>query len=116
MDAGSVQCGDVAMTYAEAMAVAETRKDLPRQILSMDTFEIVSAVVLGMAVVAIVWLVWIDIRHSREMKRRAKEQAEREIILHSFGSDHYQPTVTGDRQIVNGVEFVRMGPPTEWRD
>ena len=104
------------MTYAQAMAVAETRKDLPRQVLSLDTFEIVSAVVLAVAVVAIVWLVWIDIRHSLEMKRRAKEQTERDIILHSFGSNHYRPTTTGEKQIVNGKVFVKMGPPTEWRD
>lgn len=99
------------MTYAEALAVAETRKDLPRQILSIDTFEIVSTVVLCAALIAIAWLVWQEIKFRREVKAEAEQ--EREIILHSFGSDHYRPTVTGDRQIVNGVEFVRMGPPKQ---
>lgn len=104
------------MTYAQALAVVETRAEFERRMAMHNTEDAIVTAIFVIAVVGLIWLAWQDIRHRREMKRRAKEQAKREIVLHSFGSDHYRPTVTGERQIVNGKVFVKMGPPTEWRD
>lgn len=104
------------MTYAQALAVKETRAEFERRMAMHNTEDAIVTAIFVIAVVGLIWLTVMDIRHRREMKRRAKEQAEREIVLHSFGSDHYRPTVTGERQIVNGKVFVKMGPPTEWRD
>lgn len=104
------------MTYAQALAVMETRAEFERRMAMHNTEDAIVTAIFVIAVVGLIWLTVMDIRHRREMKRRAKEQAEREIVLHSFGSDHYRPTVTGERQIVNGKVFVKMGPPTEWRD
>lgn len=101
------------MTYAQALAVVETRAEFEKRMAMHNTEDAIVTAIFVIAVAGLIWLTVMDIRHRREMKRRAKEQTEREIVLHSFGSDHYQPTVTGDRQIINGVEFVRMGPPEQ---
>lgn len=104
------------MTYAQALAVLDTREEFTRNMLRHNTEDAIVTAIFVIAVVGLIWLTAMDIRYRREMKRRAKEQAEREIVLHSFGSSHYRPTVTGERQIVNGKVFVKMGPPTEWRN
>ena len=104
------------MTYEEALAVAGTRAEFERRMAIHNTMDTVAHIILVVSVAALVWLAWQEIRHRKELKRLTQERAQQEQTLHSFGSNHYLPTVTGDRQIVNGVEFVRMGPPTEWRD
>ena len=104
------------MTYAQALAVVETRAEFEKRMAMHNTMDTVAHVILVVSVAALVWLAWQEIKHRREMKRMAKEQAERKALLHSFGSDHYRPTTTGEKQIVNGKVFVKMGPPTEWRD
>ena len=104
------------MTYAQALAVVETRAEFEKRMAMHNTMDTVAHVILVVSVAALVWLAWQEIKHRREMKRMAKEQAERKALLHSFGSDHYRPTTTGETQTVNGKTFVRMGPPTEWRD
>lgn len=104
------------MTYAQALAVAETRAEFEKRMAMHNTMDTVAHIILVVSVAALVWLAWQEIKHRREMNRMAKEQAEREIVLHSFGSSHYRPTTTGEKQIVNGKVFVKMGPPTEWRD
>ena len=104
------------MTYAQALAVVETRAEFEKRMAMHNTMDTVAHIILVVSVAALVWLAWEEIKHRREMKRMAKEQAERKALLHSFGSDHYRPTTTGEKQIVNGKVFVKMGPPTEWRD
>lgn len=104
------------MTYAQALAVVETRAEFERRMAMHNTEDAIVTAIFVIAVVGLIWLTVMDIRHRLEMKRLAKEQAERKALLHSFGSDHYRPTTTGERQIVNGKVFVKMGPPTEWRD
>ena len=104
------------MTYAQALAVLDTREEFTRNMLRHNTEDAIVTAIFVIAVVGLIWLTVMDIRHRREMKRMTKEQAERKALLHSFGSDHYRPTTTGETQTVNGKTFVRMGPPTEWRD
>lgn len=104
------------MTYAQALAVVETRAEFEKRMAMHNTMDTVAHIILVVSVAALVWLAWQEIKHRREMKRMAKEQAERKALLHSFGSDHYRPTTTGEKQIVNGKVFVKMGPPVEWRD
>ena len=104
------------MTYAQALAVVETRAEFEKRMAMHNTMDTVAHIILVVSVAALVWLAWEEIKHRREIKRMAKEQAERKALLHSFGSDHYRPTTTGEKQIVNGKVFVKMGPPTEWRD
>lgn len=103
------------MNYAQAMAVLDTREEFTRNMLRHNTEDAIITAIFVIAVVGLIWLTVMDIRHRREMKRWAKEQAEQEIVLHTFGSDHYRPTTTGERQIVNGKVFVKMGPPVEWK-
>lgn len=104
------------MTYAQALAVVETRAEFEKRMAMHNTIDTVAHIILVVSVAALVWLAWQEIKHRREMKRMAKEQAERKALLHSFGSDHYRPTTTGETQTVNGKTFFKMGPPTEWRD
>ena len=103
------------MTYAQALAVLDTREEFTRNMLRHNTEDAIVTAIFVIAVVGLIWLTVMDIRHRREMKRRAKEQMKRDIILHTFGSDHYRPTTTGEKQIVNGKVFVKMGPPVEWK-
>ena len=79
------------MTYAQALAVVETRAEFEKRMAMHNTMDTVAHIILVVSVAALVWLTWQEIKHRREMKRMAKERAERKALLHSFGSDHYRP-------------------------
>jgi len=89
------------MKYAEL--VRDTDEMTKRIVLKED---IVCWVMIGlMAVLAIIGLrlIWEECRDRKEQKA-ARQQA----TGNSFGE--YRPTVTDTVQVVNGVEFHRMGP------
>lgn len=96
------------MTYREALEVAGTRAEFERMMLGYDIVGIalVSLFLIGLGV-----FIFLLIREARRQQDQGHE--DEPIMLHSFGSDHYRPTITGEVEESHGTVWVRMGPPEE---
>ena len=95
------------MTYQEALEVAGTRAEFERMMLGYDIVGIALAVLFLLGLGMFCWLL------IRETRRPPDPGHDEPIMLHSFGSDHYRPTITGEVEESHGTVWVKMGPPEE---
>lgn len=98
------------MSYQEALKVAGTRADFNRMMLG---FDIVGTVLVSLFLIGLGVFICLLIREARRPPDGGRE--DEPITLHSFGSDHYRPTITGEVEESHGTVWVRMGPPEETR-
>jgi len=98
------------MTYQEALEVAGTRAEFERMMLGYD---IVGTVLVTLFLIGLGVFILLLIREARRPPDPGHE--DEPITLHTFGSDHYRPTITGEVEESHGTVWVKMGPPEETR-
>lgn len=97
------------MTYREALKVAGTRAEFEQMMLGYD---IVGTVLVSLFLIGLGVFIMLLIREARRPPDPGHDEP---IVLHTFGSDHYRPTITGEVEESHGTVWVRMGPPEETR-
>lgn len=95
------------MTYREALEVAGTRAEYERMMLG---FDIVGTVLVSLFLIGLGVFIFLLIREARRPPDPGHDEP---IVLHTFGSDHYRPTITGEVEESHGTVWVKMGPPEE---
>lgn len=90
------------MSYEEI--IRDTEEMTRKMALKWDIISALLVLMMAALLVLVIRLMWQE--HKEKKALRAQERA---------GGDEYQPTVTENVQIVNGVEFHRMGVPKALR-
>lgn len=98
------------MTYREALEVAGTRAEFEKMMLG---FDIVGTVLVTLFLIGLGVFIVLLITEARRPPEPVHE--DEPITLHTFGSEHYRPTITGEVEESHGTVWVRMGPPEETR-